>query len=345
MNQPNLFTFATSELSQDAFICWLLSWAKPEFQGELLNQCAVTLLKELFNKHGKTHPDELTSVTVLKQNNQIDVLCVINNRYAIIIEDKIATHHHSGQLERYIKEVQNRKGSDGAEAHFAREDILPIYLKTRDQASFSAIEKKGYKPFLREDFLQVLEFGCGLGIDNAIFIDFYRHLSSIEEHVQSYLTVPVADWGYSHLRWEGFFVALQKELDVQGWGYVPNPQGGFMGFWMKPNGVENCNIYLQLENEKLCVKLGVFDGYTPKVVRTEWYNALRNKLSFNGTDLVKPTRFGHGGYMTILCTTTDYRQIKSDGCIDMDATITSLRVLQSQLKACVGQVAEKLVES
>lgn len=24
---PNLFEFATSELSQDAFLCWLASWA------------------------------------------------------------------------------------------------------------------------------------------------------------------------------------------------------------------------------------------------------------------------------------------------------------------------------
>ena len=29
MAAPNLFAFATSELSQDAFICWLASWADP----------------------------------------------------------------------------------------------------------------------------------------------------------------------------------------------------------------------------------------------------------------------------------------------------------------------------
>jgi len=29
---PNLFRFATSELSQDAFICWLASWADPGIQ-------------------------------------------------------------------------------------------------------------------------------------------------------------------------------------------------------------------------------------------------------------------------------------------------------------------------
>jgi hypothetical protein len=28
--KPNIFKYATSELSQDAFICWLLAWAKDE---------------------------------------------------------------------------------------------------------------------------------------------------------------------------------------------------------------------------------------------------------------------------------------------------------------------------
>lgn len=30
MTRPNLFNYATSELSQDAFICWILSWGTSE---------------------------------------------------------------------------------------------------------------------------------------------------------------------------------------------------------------------------------------------------------------------------------------------------------------------------
>ncbi len=33
-NKPNLFKFATSELSQDAFIRWLLAWADPSFKNQ-----------------------------------------------------------------------------------------------------------------------------------------------------------------------------------------------------------------------------------------------------------------------------------------------------------------------
>jgi hypothetical protein len=46
MNQPNLFDFATRELSQDAFICWLASWANPAFkeQNETLHATATAFL-------------------------------------------------------------------------------------------------------------------------------------------------------------------------------------------------------------------------------------------------------------------------------------------------------------
>ena len=30
--KPNIFKFGTSESTQDAFICWLLEWAKPDLK-------------------------------------------------------------------------------------------------------------------------------------------------------------------------------------------------------------------------------------------------------------------------------------------------------------------------
>jgi len=49
MATPNLFDFATSELSQDAFICWLASWADPALkeQNEPLHATATAFLTRL----------------------------------------------------------------------------------------------------------------------------------------------------------------------------------------------------------------------------------------------------------------------------------------------------------
>ena len=42
LSKNNLFAYATSELSQDAFIAWLMSFAMKEFEGKdvLLTKCA-----------------------------------------------------------------------------------------------------------------------------------------------------------------------------------------------------------------------------------------------------------------------------------------------------------------
>ena len=46
---PNIFDFATSELSQDAFLCWLIAWADSSQieNDETLNNCACAFVKGL----------------------------------------------------------------------------------------------------------------------------------------------------------------------------------------------------------------------------------------------------------------------------------------------------------
>ena len=44
MEKNNIFNFATSELSQDAFICWCLNWLN--YEDSELRALAVDLLKE-----------------------------------------------------------------------------------------------------------------------------------------------------------------------------------------------------------------------------------------------------------------------------------------------------------
>ena len=51
MAKPNLFTYATSELSQDAMICWLLAWADPNNSSNMqMYHIGVAFLNSLFEK-------------------------------------------------------------------------------------------------------------------------------------------------------------------------------------------------------------------------------------------------------------------------------------------------------
>ena len=56
MTPPNIFDYATKELSQDAVICWLIAWAGADSNGspekEELRQCGLAFVKALSRSGG-----------------------------------------------------------------------------------------------------------------------------------------------------------------------------------------------------------------------------------------------------------------------------------------------------
>lgn len=328
MSRPNLFKFATSELSQDAFICWLLSWASPENKEEdaKLHICALEFINALFAKYPqKTHPSTIEKVVIKKQDANIDVLCIINDQFVILIEDKTNTANHSNQLANYLSEIEGRS--------YDKDCIFPIYFKTYDQASYKdVVEKNKYQVFSRNDFLSVLNKGQNAGIENAIFQDFREHLQRIQNNVESYLRLPIspksANPKWNSQAWTGFYLHLQKELGTGLWRKVNNEAGGFMGFWW---GNQSGKPYLLLEENKLCFKIKVDDPAERKKLRTYWYKLIKSKQVDAGFTLTKPVRFGSGKNMTIMVAEEDYRQVTEDGCIDMLVTVNRLKQIQAFL--------------
>ena len=100
--RPNLFCYATKELSLDAMVCWLLAWArrKQETMDKALHACGLQMVKALLGKH-RVKLDDVTAVELSKQDHGIDVLARVNHRHVLLIEDKTKTRHHSNQLQRY----------------------------------------------------------------------------------------------------------------------------------------------------------------------------------------------------------------------------------------------------
>lgn len=313
MNKPNLFSFATSELSQDAFICWLLSWAAPEFKevDHSLHECALALIHSFFSMHGKEAPESIHKVEVRKQDKQIDVLCIVNEMYPILIEDKTGTKNHSGQLVRYLEEIKGR--------NYDEMNLLPIYFKTHDQSDYTEVIKNGFQPFLRNDFLKVLNQYAGT---NEILLDYRHHLQTIEDQVQSYKSLPANEWNWHS--WIGFYLELQKKLQSGQWDYVANPTGGFLGFWWNFLGDENCEQYLQLEQEKLCFKIWVKNESERGSLRSNWHQILMEKSDEFGLKISKPNRFGSGQYMTVCIFSGEYRVFET-GIINMTATLECIR--------------------
>lgn len=293
--RPNLFRYATSELSQDAFILWLLEWANPECATEdnALHKTAQDFVRLLL----KNKNLEIRSVECKKQENYIDVFAIVNKKYAVIIEDKTNTSEHSNQLKRYSEWVLRRK-------KYSDLELYCVYYKTGNEsyAKLNRLAGSYKKEFPFEHFSiitrkEVLDVLNQSTTNNAIFCDYVEHLRKIQNITLSYSSLPINKWKWE--AWQGFYMALEKELNTGDWGYVANPSGGFLGFWWNWKNIASnpdVQIYLQFEQTKLCVKAyqknGVKEGikYSDQIIRL----AAENRITFT-----KPSKRRCGKTMTL----------------------------------------------
>ena len=107
---PNIFSLATKELSQDAFIAWLLEWADPTCFDEdnNLHKCAQAFAKLLVDEK---EDFVISKIKVGRQGQgsqlkNIDIWAEINDRILLVIEDKKHSNEHNNQLVRYKEDAE-----------------------------------------------------------------------------------------------------------------------------------------------------------------------------------------------------------------------------------------------
>lgn len=182
----NLFSYATSELSQDAFICYLASFALEEMEGEAaLRECAKQFLHLLVPE---IDPNHVVLQSVEKQVNHIDVLFTAkydDTIYKIIIEDKTFTDEHDTQLTRYM----NNEKLQGENVK-----IRGVYYKTGFQSNTAKIEAAQYRIITREMMLDFLKPHIP-NISNQIVQEYYEYWTSFLADSEQFKVLPVAKWG------------------------------------------------------------------------------------------------------------------------------------------------------
>ena len=343
--KPNLFTFATSELSQDAFLAWLCSWAAPELDqlDDKLNKCAQSFIKLLFDQCKKDCPD-IHSVRILRQHHKIDVLCIVNEEFYIIIEDKTNTKEHGKQLQRYYDTIN-------VEQNIKTGNILPVYLKTSDQSSYHSVREQGYTPITRAEILPILQSYQG---SNPILCDFREYIEEIEDSYKQYKTAikGSAVWGKFNT-WFGFYQEIQKRLLREGvisasphdhadttkdhWYIVNAISGAFAAFiWgggdMRDEQGSNGCTFLLLQQDKLTFKAG-WASREPREQYLKAHHALLAQSpikSSTGVELkiVKPSRMKLSGQSaTLAIIQGGYLQYREDGTLDIDKTYTIIKEL------------------
>lgn len=186
---PNIFDYATSELSQDAFFAWLLEWAEDKYAqvDNELHKCAVDLLTTFFDDYYEKYKDDpevggikkfkydqkttkIESIEIEKQKKRIDLLLTIKTNtqiYYLVIEDKKNFKPHDKQLEKYRSYFNDKE----------KKRTCFIYLKTGELEPKEKTIVNSAKYFIF-DLNSVYDVLNNYNPDNLIFKDYYSKLEA-----------------------------------------------------------------------------------------------------------------------------------------------------------------------
>lgn len=216
-NAPNIFSYATKELSQDAVICWLVACAK-EATGEL-RDCGMSFVRALLHSGGSRFIDarsgeseiltngDVTEIVggVYPQYSKIDVFFRVKwagKLVSVVVEDKTKSEAHSGQLNRYRCAVE----SDKMEEDFVKFIYFKsgyVYGDEREKA-----ERAGYCVI---DAAEIMNF-----FQNEMWSTTHDFIRDFAEHVADgveYRRQALESWDLNKdfVQWE-FMVALASAL-------------------------------------------------------------------------------------------------------------------------------------
>ena len=318
--RPNIFDYATSELSQDAFLTWLIQWADKDYlhTDKYLNACAISFVQELLEK-GNSYKVE--TVEAGRQWNNIDVWALVNNEYFLVIEDKKGTKEHSDQLNRYSEIAKN---------HYKKSDIKIklVYFKMEEQGKYSDIKDAGFSIFQRSKMLSILEHyinSTEKPKQNDIIVDYHKNLENLNKKINSYSTKPLNEWYW--YSWQGFYSELQKRIGGGNWEYVSNAAGGFLGFWWNSNYAKTdgkeFDFYLQLEQDKFVFKLYAYKENERREIRGFYRKHLYKKAKELNIGISKFGRLGKS--MGVAKLNSEYRITNEEGLLNIEATVKNLR--------------------
>lgn len=309
MMKNNLFNYATSELSQDAFICYLMSFALEDAKDDpILRSCAKSVLAAMVPEIAE---EQVVLTGVERQKNHIDVLltAVCNEKkYKIVVEDKTYTSQHGNQLRDYL---------DYLRSTYPDYISKGVYYKTGFQSDLSPVTEAGYQIITRSRMLELLA-PCAERTSNQIILDYFEYWNEFEQEAQAYRTTPLAQWGWRQIY--GFYDTLKnsdfpdrKQVGMK-YEHVVNRSGGFenLCIWLHDDIViihdVSCELYLQIEatwrdgkyDLPICLKLKPLGG-------TVSGKDIRNAIIYDGAwnyrlthyHFKKPGRLAPGTHMTI----------------------------------------------
>ncbi|MGK0473198.1 MAG: hypothetical protein ACJAR0_003694 [Candidatus Azotimanducaceae bacterium] len=329
-NEPNIFNYATSELSNDAVLCWLFEYLNPQFKNEPEHQVAKALYREIRNV-ASSLPESPMEVIVHRQVKGADILIKIDDINALLIEDKTYSSAHSDQLKKYREMMESPEKLKGFE-HVKNVEF--VYLKTGVMHQWEIAEcedkRNNYKIvdwLAIERFIDAIPGEC---LQNALVSQYTSYLKTKFEQRYYWSHKRIEQW--TDETWESLLHILCGELGKSDWGYVNNARGGFYALWS-----ESAPTYMQLEigstleDTKLAFRISVGESTRRSDIRDDALfriSEVSKQPPHNALRIDAPARRGSGETMTF-AVARPALVFRSDGLLNFNATLETLRLAKA----------------
>jgi hypothetical protein len=160
-------------------------------------------------------------------------------------------------------------------------------------------------------------------------VDHYEmYLKQMQKNLDAYEKKKVKDW--TGTQWTGFYSRLKQDLNDGDFGYVANPRGGFMGYWLGYQKImDGMSIYVQSESDKLCVKLNVKNKQLRQKAKLFWHRELIESAKQTDIEIVKPKVMRVGTWFTIGVLKTEENEpwmaLNEESKIDYDNSVKIIK--------------------
>lgn len=168
----NLFTYATKELSQDAFLMWLFN--NYDCENEKVREVSRALLFKFIEK---TRDEKITKIETFGQWKHLDILVeaeIGGTVYLLTIEDKTYSSEHE-QLKNYHKDTEKR-AEELRKERKTEVETRYVFYKTAiiDKDEAKRIKAAGWRQY---DIKEIYKFFSKVDdTGNAILDDYIAHV-------------------------------------------------------------------------------------------------------------------------------------------------------------------------
>ena len=325
--EPNLFSHATSELSQDAFLAWLCEWADEAHALHPSGMHAVgrAFIAWFYQKKGRPLP-EYRSVEVKLQHLHIDVLVILTTalgeKHYLLIEDKTYTSDHTEQINGYVRSLTETEGIEDTSR------ILPVYFK-------SSLEARKRDDHLRLYLPDVVEFiksvGQSIG-QSEVLRSWCQMQTDARLSHERFRSLPMDQW--EPAQWRGCFdrMAQHEVLLALDAAYEFGPLNKPMVFHLQRNTAPtHWRTYVQIDahsrSAELTFRIAAPHGMKVDGGRTKAaFQAIQATAASLNQRLVSPASFTGRGATSRIAAHAE-RFVPADGSGIFDETRFVERVI------------------